>query len=619
MNQDELEEVSIIKKENSVNTISFDKTNSFLEDQCHNNSNQVYVSNYISRDALLTHKLIKSNDNIILNQKNQLINTGPLTLNKDTSFNFEKYMSSQNKFEESFLNTLFKLKYSSEANIQNDMNFDNISKTFKKHFDGDESKNYIKDFLIDFYKAEKRTINNNDQELRRKQLIHYSKAIVSNHITEEERKMRLGIFDKGKKERKIVSPLNFKKKIKLENNKISFKDEGNVIKLHKNKNTERQEKFNTNNKRNLSKLKNKHQNKPFEITASSVIVKGINNLKKTKEKVIKSNCLIDKKLENYSKNRSKSYSSKEFQRKNYLLETEASNCKKLYRSASANISKRIKNINHTNQIIKKVEIVEIDLFQTLNNKNINEKEKDLNIQNDNINQTIMTNETEMNIINNSFKEKVKTKQSKNSNYILFTRLELIQEIKRSISTKPNRIIKSPIIIKNKERSYSNYTESFKLKRKEFYKKHEKKVKEISVSLTVKQTLSNKNNISSPFNKKPLKDNKCNLSHDIKNQINNMYQSEIKSKSSINKFFLSASPRDTKKTSNFTSFNFNHNIKISKFNSTSHLSSSYSYAEVLKNFNFVKKSFIRTTSNWSNVKSKYRSLTDPGNLRYNKNN
>lgn len=192
------ESLSYINKAESQHSLSLEKNSDFLHE------------NRLTKESAA----IESNHPKVDNQT-----TSPHQENRDepAKFNFEEFMSSQDNFEESFLNTLFKLKYGELATKQvnegekiKSLNLDSKSITSPNEYyyvNSEDSKNYIRDFLVKYNKIEMENQAGNckfsklknhvdfDKNKRKNHLLNYPK-IISSQMTEQERKTRLGIIEK---------------------------------------------------------------------------------------------------------------------------------------------------------------------------------------------------------------------------------------------------------------------------------------------------------------------------------------------------------------------------------------------------------------------------------------
>lgn len=418
-------DISIINKSNLSNTFSFDRTSLLENDSKLNNKkltkshkaktneNQIELnlSNSISQVNKNHNKLIKSLDHYKEDNENyNIVNKGPLTLKKN-NFNLEEYMNSKNYFEESFLNTLFILKYSHYANklsqgrgegtfnegLYKDYNDNKNRRVFEVGSENDDRLNSIKSNLL----------------LRKKQLIFFPNKKIE-FITEKERRIRLGIEKMKKNEKKEMT--GKEKKINsrsLSNRKIIYKQKENRNKSNLYK--ERKENEIESNKDKEKEKKNKIKN----INTNSFKIKeGIksNSLTKSNQKIqIKIKINIDKRFP------SNSYKS-------------IYNLQKIKKNEN---EKDKKNEQSQGKVKTKIEIVQIDLFN-LNNNHTN--------GNKNLNQ-----------VNNSSKDRGFYKRTKSKTKM---KLETYNNLKDLIV-----LSKIKLTSKSKRRvfSYCDYTESFNRK------------------------------------------------------------------------------------------------------------------------------------------------------------
>lgn len=187
------ESLSCINKAESQHSLSIDKHSDFLHDnQPKVSANEHTNSQHISEKLMVT----------AINGQ----------LDFPSKFNFHEFMTSQENFEESFLNTLFKLKYGElsvkQTNINDQLkglNLDTRSIATPNEYyyvNSEDSKNYIQDFLIKYNKIEMKSKAGGASKLpklksnldfdknKRKCHLQSNPKVITKQIAEQERKIR---------------------------------------------------------------------------------------------------------------------------------------------------------------------------------------------------------------------------------------------------------------------------------------------------------------------------------------------------------------------------------------------------------------------------------------------
>lgn len=534
------------------NLYNLNKTKSYNEKINKKELNNLLVTKELDNRDIKLFNSSKNQVNLNMEHIKSYINQNSCKLEYNNNFNLDEYMNKHEIFEESFLNTLYKLKYSDNYMTSNqkklksfDLDSNVIVNSAINNNDWynpntDDSKNFIKDFLVNYYNAENKSSykkknkiyiikDNLDINTRINHLKNLNyQNIKNNQMTQEERKLRLGIFNK-KQDNNRINIFN-KKSIKPNINKIEIHKKTSSLKeskKHTNKFKSRDESKNIIN--NL-KLKNKIAFKKDKKYSFKQKEKSLNLKIKPLNKSFKDNCTktfkisidlynLNKKDDKLLKCKSFSYFQNfSFEKKNdfycniekfYRYKSSSFNRKNIYKNLIKNIfySSDVEDFNKSsifnNIVCNKIERVEIDLYnlkKSNKNKKLIKNCNSLNIlssKNNNFKLINHLNKHNKKYYTNKYSLSTYNSQDKNFhknecfNYMLKT---------MSFSSKEKQNIKAGIInnVNRKVTNYSNDTTIKKQLNNSKYQNIKSKYKDLANYIKKSNNLTNKSN---KFNRK----------------------------------------------------------------------------------------------------------------------